>query len=230
MANLSTSRTTADVAASHVADHNTLHAFHNLIDAAGDLIVGTGVDTAGRLAKGAALSGLRVNAAGTALEFGSDAASSVVFTPAAGVAATNVQAAIEEVVSDATATYVAKSAQTAVVSTQETTTSTTYADLPTPGPAVTVTVPASGAVLVSIHSNLYNAAGYAFASFAVSGASTLASLDEHAIYTSGTDMAQGIAVIVTGLTPGVCTFTMKYKMAVGGNARFEARKIGVQPL
>lgn len=70
MANLPT-RTTADLAASHVADHNTLHAFHNLIDAVGDLIVGVGADAAGRLAKGSAQQTLRVNAAGTALEWAS---------------------------------------------------------------------------------------------------------------------------------------------------------------
>lgn len=40
-----------------------------LIDAAGDLIVGTADNTATRLAKGSALQQLRVNAGGTALEW-----------------------------------------------------------------------------------------------------------------------------------------------------------------
>lgn len=41
----------------------------SLVDAAGDLLVGTADNTVGRLAKGAALTVLRVNAAGTALEW-----------------------------------------------------------------------------------------------------------------------------------------------------------------
>lgn len=69
MANIPANRTEASTIQEHVADHNILATFHNLIDAAGDLIVGTGVDTAGRLAKGAALNVLRVNAAATALEW-----------------------------------------------------------------------------------------------------------------------------------------------------------------
>lgn len=40
-----------------------------IVDAAGDLIVGTGVDTVGRLPVGPALRDLRVNAAGTGLEW-----------------------------------------------------------------------------------------------------------------------------------------------------------------
>lgn len=45
-----------------------------LIDAAGDLVVGTGPDAAGRLARGSAGQNLRVNLAGTALEYYSVAA------------------------------------------------------------------------------------------------------------------------------------------------------------
>lgn len=41
----------------------------SLIDAAGDLLVGTADNTLGRLAQGTALQGLRVNAAGTGLEW-----------------------------------------------------------------------------------------------------------------------------------------------------------------
>lgn len=48
-----------------------------LIDAAGDLIVGSAADTAARLAKGTALQVLRVNSAGTALEYATAASSAV---------------------------------------------------------------------------------------------------------------------------------------------------------
>lgn len=52
MANLPTNRTVSNTPAEHVDDHNTLHAFHNLVDAKGDLIVGTAADTAGKLSVG----------------------------------------------------------------------------------------------------------------------------------------------------------------------------------
>lgn len=63
-----------------VSDHGALtglgdddhpYVLETLIDAPGDLFVGTAADTVGRLAKGAALDALRVNAAGTALEWAS---------------------------------------------------------------------------------------------------------------------------------------------------------------
>lgn len=49
-----------------------------IVDAAGDLLVGTAADTLGRLAKGTALQVLRVNAAGTGLEYAAQSGSSVV--------------------------------------------------------------------------------------------------------------------------------------------------------
>lgn len=59
----------------------------SIIDAAGDLIVGTAADASGRLAMGAALALLRTNAAGTALEWGT--AGQIVF-PATQAASANV--------------------------------------------------------------------------------------------------------------------------------------------
>ncbi len=53
-----------------------------IIDAAGDLIVGSAADTADRLAKGSALQVLRVNSAGTALEYATAAGGSPEGRPA----------------------------------------------------------------------------------------------------------------------------------------------------
>lgn len=70
---------TAGVAASAVSTHAAAadphvgYVLESLIDAAGDLIVGTAADTVGRLAKGNALDGLRVKADGTGLEWASQA-------------------------------------------------------------------------------------------------------------------------------------------------------------
>jgi hypothetical protein len=54
----------------------------DIFDAAGDLIVGTGADTGARFARGAANTYLRVNAAGTALEYGALPSGSVETLPA----------------------------------------------------------------------------------------------------------------------------------------------------
>jgi hypothetical protein len=61
--------TTADAAHVAAADPHTGYVLESLVDAAGDLLVGTANDTVGRLALGTALYVLRVNAAGTALEY-----------------------------------------------------------------------------------------------------------------------------------------------------------------
>lgn len=55
-------------------DPHTGYVLESLIDAAGDLIVGTADNTVGRLAKGTALQVLRTNAGATALEWASSAA------------------------------------------------------------------------------------------------------------------------------------------------------------
>lgn len=56
----------------HDEAHQLIHAALRAVDAAGDLLVGAGADSIVRLAKGAALDGLRVNAAGTALEWAAE--------------------------------------------------------------------------------------------------------------------------------------------------------------
>jgi len=65
----------AGTVATHAAaaDPHTGYVQESLIDAAGDLYVGTANDTPGRLAMGSALQVLRVNAGATALEYATPA-------------------------------------------------------------------------------------------------------------------------------------------------------------
>lgn len=125
----------------------------------------------------------------------------------------------------------------AVVATSQTTTSTTYTDLATAGPAVTVTIGSTGKALVSLHSAIANAtSGLASVyGFAVSGASTVAASDTTAIgFTSPVangGIRCGTIINVTGLTPGSTTFTAKYRMDPGvGPATFVDRRLSVTPL
>jgi hypothetical protein len=127
-------------------------------------------------------------------------------------------------------------AQAAFVATSETTASTTYTDLTTPGPAVTVTVGASGMVMVLIYGQLgnTNVGSQSFISFAASGANTQAASDGMALgvqiaSSAGLGISAGATFLLTGLNPGSTTFTSKYRVtATTGN--FSNRRITAIPL
>jgi len=129
-------------------------------------------------------------------------------------------------------------ATSTVVTAAETTTSTSYADLSTVTDTVTVTVGANGLALVNIYVGLmYNntaTTGYSYASFALSGANTVAAADSKAlaVLATGANVPQvghGASFLLTGLSAGSTTFKMKYR-AAAGTAGFANRQISVVPL
>jgi hypothetical protein len=168
----------------------------SVVDAKGDLIVGTANDTIGRLAVGA-------------------------------------DGSIPVADSAATAGIAWRAAATAAVSTNQSTGSTSFTDLTTVGPSVTVTTGASALVIVS--AELWNSsAGFAaLMAFAVSGATSRAPVDAEALRkhssSASVEMAASRMTLVTGLTPGSNTFTSKYR-GNGGTANFFNRSIVVVPL
>lgn len=120
----------------------------------------------------------------------------------------------------------------AVVTNTQSTTSTSYTDLATPGPSVSVTTDTTAIVWFSAESE--NTIGGALQKFsvAVSGATTVAASDDWAVVLDGlydlSPCRRGSAHRFTGLTAGVNTFTMKY--AAGSNtASFGKREIIVMP-
>lgn len=121
-------------------------------------------------------------------------------------------------------------AQTSTVTGAETTSSTSYTSLTTPGPAVTVTT--GVAALVLIHSECANnGTGGSRASYAVSGASTSAATDAHCVFFGGvatTGVGADCTVWETALTPGSNTFTMQYRVS-GNTGTFTNRRITVLP-
>jgi hypothetical protein len=124
----------------------------------------------------------------------------------------------------------------ATVATSQTTTSTSYTDLATTGPAVTVTIGSSGLAFCDIYSSLSNtvSTNAAFMSFAVSGATTVAAAD--AFSTAFTPPIAGAgarfdsAFLVSSLVAGSNTFTAKYKGNTSGTFSYTDRKILVTPL
>ena len=123
----------------------------------------------------------------------------------------------------------------AVVATQETTTSTSYADLTTTTDSVTVTIGNSGIALVMLYAAIGNntAGSLSYVSYAVSGANTIAASDSQSLYFqiasgAGNAGASGTTFFLTGLASGSTTFKMKYRVsATTGN--FANRRIAVIP-
>jgi hypothetical protein len=123
----------------------------------------------------------------------------------------------------------------AAVATSESTTSTTFTDLTTSGPAVTVTTGTKA--LVIIGSEMYQSTvdrGIAMG-FAVSGATTISASDADSIgiYNGENDQVavKCSGAFVVTLTAGSNTFTAKYKRrGASGTAVFNDRKIFVMNL
>jgi hypothetical protein len=135
----------------------------------------------------------------------------------------------------------------------ESTSSTSFGDLSTVGPGVTIPVGQTGRALVTIGANMrfdaargsaVNTAG-ASMSFAITGANTQAATADRALLGSirydslqagGFDttvagfLDASKQVLVTGLTPGDTTFTAKYRAVTSGSAQFEDRVITVLAL
>lgn len=138
--------------------------------------------------------------------------------------------------------------QSAEVLTSETTSSGSFVDLATVGPAVTIDVGPSGRVLVTVGAevaatavkgSVLNTAG-AGMSYAISGASTAVAVDRYAAiaeiaydstptFTSDLKIRTGASrtMLREGLAPGATTFTAKYRRYTSGTATFINRNITV---
>jgi hypothetical protein len=119
------------------------------------------------------------------------------------------------------------------VLTPQTTMSTTFADLATVGP--TVTVDTGPYALVLTHAQVENSgAGSAYAGVEVTGATSIAPALNRSINvfnSANTRIGAGTSVLYAGglvLTPGSNTFTMKYLVS-SGTGTFGDRRIIVMP-
>jgi hypothetical protein len=121
-------------------------------------------------------------------------------------------------------------AEASVLDVIQTTTSTSYTNLSTSGPAVTVTTGTRAIVWItlSLWNSLSNMSSYA--SHEISGASgSIAATDQYCFRRQGVQVTRGTCAFVhTALTPGSNTFTMKYRVA-GGTGNFDDRTITVMP-
>ena len=131
---------------------------------------------------------------------------------------------------DASSFLTKSSVDGATIATTETTTSSTFTDLATAGPAVTAITGARALVYLGAAFDNNDAAGTSLMGFDVSGASSVAASVVDSVSSQGTNgLRAGGWFLVTGLTPGSNVFTAKYRTATG-TAEFSGRRIIVVPL
>lgn len=118
----------------------------------------------------------------------------------------------------------------ATTATAEGTTSTSYTDLATAGPAVTVTTGTQALIFMQAALENNTAGSIAHFSYAVTGASAAGAADSTGGFyesPSANDRARfGVMHLRTGLTAGSNVFTMKYR-ASANTATFRDRHIAV---
>jgi hypothetical protein len=107
----------------------------------------------------------------------------------------------------------------ATVDTQQTTASTSFTDLATVGPSVTVTTGTRALCLFGAQMSNNGANNMVKCAVAVSGATTIAAEDEHDVYMDGAPANQQsramAARLFTTLNAGSNTFKMQYKVGSG---------------
>lgn len=116
------------------------------------------------------------------------------------------------------------------ISSSQSTTSTSYTDLATPGPTVTLTTGTIVLVIAQAQATNSGSTSTHHTSWAISGATTLAASDVWAISDRGTANNQRAMVYLhTGLTAGTNTFRMKYNV-LSGTGTWAKRHLAVIPL
>lgn len=134
-----------------------------------------------------------------------------------------------------TAKKMSLGASSAYTDTYETTTSSSYTSLTT---STSVTLNVNTAVLIIIAASASNSVtgGFSLISFEASGANTIAASDSNSaevvinpVPANGYRFGISFSRVLTGLTPGSTTFSMRFK-AVGGTAGFSRRSISVVPI
>jgi len=117
-----------------------------------------------------------------------------------------------------------------VLTLQTTTTTGSYLNLTTDGPLIAVATSTQALVSITARMEHSAAAGQCYASYDITGATTLAANDNRALITelgAGNTARATITNLHTGLNAGTNTFHMQYKIITAGTGTFEYRKIHV---
>jgi hypothetical protein len=135
--------------------------------------------------------------------------------------------AITSIAADGTVTCGGSSPSFATVAGPQGTNSTTYTTL-TGGPAVIATIGASGSAMVTITGAITPTNGNtALMGFSVDAANPS---DTQVLAADTTFLQASATYVITGLSAGVHTFTVKCRVKAGGNAQFANRGLIVVPM
>jgi hypothetical protein len=119
------------------------------------------------------------------------------------------------------------------IQTLETTASSSYVDLSSAGPAVSVTTGVNALVILTCNMESNTAGGISNMGCTISGATSESATESNSLrYESGSSgdaIQASFATIYTTLTAGSNTFTAKYKTNGAGTSSFSARKVSVLP-
>lgn len=119
------------------------------------------------------------------------------------------------------------------VGTSQSTTSTSFTDLTTSGPSVTVTTGTAALVIISATLQNSNAGSTSYIGVDVSGASTIAAAQTKALILESAIADQPVqcsyVYLETGLTAGSNTFKLEYQVS-GSTGTFLRRRLIVVPL
>lgn len=120
-----------------------------------------------------------------------------------------------------------------VIDDSEATTSTTYTNLTTVGPTVTVTTGTRAFYFLTAEMKLNTTSTFCNMTVEVSGKTTLPAADAGSLSIDGItedkSNIMGICNFLDELTPGENTFTCKYKVQSGSTATFSNRTLTVIP-
>lgn len=126
-----------------------------------------------------------------------------------------------------------RSATAAAVNTAETTSSTSFTDLATSGPEVTLTTGTKALIIIAAQLSNDTAGSFCAAAVDISGATTSAAGDTRRLMyesSSANDvLASSWVYVVSGLTAGSNTFTLKYRVN-GGTGTFSNRVLSIIPI
>jgi len=126
-------------------------------------------------------------------------------------------------------TQLGQKASVGTVLTSESTSAAPYVDLTTPGPVVTVRIPASGKLMVILSCNIGGPAGTM--AVQVSGDTTIAPNTFQSVLIANAGMVASSVIPYSGLpVGGICTFTAKYGSNGVSSCTFSNRSIFILTL
>lgn len=208
----------------HVHAHETAHVAHDTIwDAANDYLRGSGADTGVRQAASSATPAVTAASGSAGTAANPPSADDHVHAIGSGSVGNGLSLA------SGVLSTLESTAQTADVTTSQTTSSATYTDLTTAGPSITATIGASGKALVLISATITsNSNGNVqYASLSVDGGTPVDA--DAALTANAQNQKPSRQILVTGLSTGSHTFKMQYR-AGAGTGTFADRRIVVVPL